>query len=301
MAREAFNDWTKARNDAGLFLCTGLDPDDELIPEGVSLRNFLTDTIDATAEFSAGFKPNVAFYEGRRRVENEVTTGQDVYAAIVSYIHERYPDHPVIGDAKRADIGNTNRPYADEFFDWFDVDAITTNPYFGNALSPYFERKDRGVIVMCRTSNPEAARMQDVLVQANPPILGREWVPYYLYVANEAVQEWNGNGNLGLLMGATAPEPAQLIRQVAPDVFGLSPGIGDQGAEILSAVRGVWTPSGSCFFNVSRGVAAAWKKGLFQVDDPSKYVEAAAKAAKYYDMGLRTAVTEVRQERGLVE
>lgn len=282
MNRVPFRDQVVVRNSAGLYLCVGLDPDDGFIPHGVSLSRFLIDTIDATAENAACFKPNAAFYECRRRMEPDGLTGQEVLAETITYIHSRYPDIPVIGDGKRADIGNTNLLYAAEFFDWLRCDAMTTNPYFGgDSLSPFFEREGRGIIVMCRTSNPGAEEIQNLVVDADPPILGEARVPFYQKVAFLAANSWNKRGNCGLVVGATAPEEAEKISEIAPNLLKLVPGIGYQGGKIAAAVKGVYAPSGVAVYNVSRGIIAAWKSKEFKVF-PEDFAEAAGNAARYY-------------------
>ena len=295
MTRQAFRDWVAARNAAGLYLCVGLDPDDKFIPPRVGLRNWLIDTIDATAPHAACFKPNAAFYEWRKRMRPEGVTGQEVLAKIVGYIHERYCDVLVIGDGKRADIGNTNIPYAMEFFDWFGCDALTTNPYLGGgALSPFFEREGRGVIVICRTSNPEGEEFQSRLVEVDPPILGQTMAPLYQLVAYRAASFWNERGNCGLVVGATAPEEAEKISQIAPELVKLVPGIGYQGGRISDAVRGVYVPSGVAIYNVSRGIDAAWQTDKFGTD-PQDFAQAAANAARYYSETLAGVYEELRR------
>ena len=293
MTREPFRDQIVARNGAGFYLCVGLDPDDSFIPPGVELKRYLVDTIDAAAPAAACFKPNAAFYEWRRRMEPEGLTGQELLAEIIGYIHSRHRDLPVIGDGKRADIGNTNKPYAVEFFEWFDCDALTTNPYFGGALNPFFERM-RGVIVMCRTSNPEAEEFQNQIVKVDPPILGKSTAPLYQLVAYRAANFWNKGGNCGLVVGATAPEEAEKISLIAPDLVKLVPGIGYQGGKIAEAVKGVFVHGGVAIYNVSRGINAAWQTEEFKVE-PQDFAQAAGRAARYYNETLAGVYEELRR------
>ena len=296
MPREPFGSWVRARNDAGLYLCSGLDPDDSLIPPGVSLKSYLVDTIDAAAPNTGCFKPNAAFYEWRRRMEPEGLTGQEILAEIVAYIHQSYRDIPVICDCKRGDIGNTNIPYAKEFFDWIDVDAITVNGYVGGgALDPFFEREERGIIVMCITSNPEAEEIQKRPTQVDPPILGQSVVPLYQYVAYRGANAWNARGNCGLVVGATFPEEAEKVTQIAPVLFKLVPGIGDQGGKITEAVKGVFVSDGMAVYNISRALGGAWLRGPFKVDDPRDFAQAAGNSARHHNEALVKAYEELRR------
>lgn len=179
------------------------------------------------------YKPNAAFYE---------THGTDGIAALqrtIADIHEQAPSVPVILDAKRADIGNTNNGYVAMAFDYLQADAITVHPYFGvEALTPFLERKEKGIIVLCRTSNPGAGEFQDIMVKCPlaehdfPP----EW-PLYQHVAFQVMKHWNINGNCTLVVGATYPKELGEVRRIVGDYMPiLIPGIGTQGGDVEKVV-----------------------------------------------------------------
>lgn len=207
------------RNDS--LLCVGLDPDPELMPEGVSIWDFNKGIIDATADLVCAYKLNFAFYEV---LENE---GLDALKRTAKYI----PDGILaIGDAKRGDIANTARAYAKSIFDNYDFDAATVSPYLGfDSIEPFIKYQDRGVFVLCRTSNAGAVDFQSLKVEA-------ESKPLYEIVA-EKVSEWNKFGNLGLVVGATYPEELKTIRQNHPDIPLLIPGVGAQGGDLATVVK----------------------------------------------------------------
>ncbi|MCX7911488.1 MAG: orotidine-5'-phosphate decarboxylase [Dehalococcoidales bacterium] len=203
------------------LLCVGLDPDPALMPWGKSIADFNRAIVEATADLVCAYKPNIAFYEAQ---------GTDGLKALEE-TRKFIPDGiPVILDAKRGDIGNTARAYAQSLFDYFGADAVTVNPYLGyDALEPFFERRDRGVFVLCRTSNRGAADFQSLIVADGGKRL--------FEVVAARVAEWNRHGNLGLVMGATYPEELKMIRQKYPEIPLLIPGVGAQGGELELVVK----------------------------------------------------------------
>lgn len=205
------------------LLCIGLDPDPELMPAKIDVFKFNKAIIDATSELVCAYKLNLAFYEALG------TSGLDIMKRTVKYV----PDNiPVIGDAKRGDIGNTAKAYAKTIFDNLNFDAATLNPYLGfDSVEPFIEHWDRGVFILCRTSNPGAVDFQNLRLQTE-----HGQFPLFEIVALRAAQ-WNKHGNIGLVVGATYPEELRLIRQNHPDMLLLIPGIGAQGGELASAVR----------------------------------------------------------------
>lgn len=230
MAGRNFRELLKAQWDAGRFLCVGLDSDFEKIPEAARVggvqETFVTFNraiIDATKDITGSYKLNAAFYEAR---------GDEGWKALrqtIQYIHDTTPEIPVILDAKRADIGNTNLGYVDAFFNHLNVDAITVPPYLGrDALEPFLDKKDKGIIVLCRTSNKGSAEFQDLDVGGQP---------LYKVVARHVVEEWNKNGNCGLVVGATYPEEMKEIRSIAPELPFLIPGIGAQNGDLGRSVQ----------------------------------------------------------------
>lgn len=211
------------------FLCIGLDSDFEKIPASLRERGayegilaFNRAIIDTTKGVACAYKPNSAFYEAHGDV------GLAALRATILYINEQAPSVPVILDAKRADIGNTNEGYAASAFDHLHADAITVHPYLGaEALAPFLERKEKGVIVLCRTSNEGAGEFQDLPVDGEP---------LYMRVAQQVKDTWNTLGNCSLVVGATYPEELAKVRALVADMPILIPGIGAQGGDIEKTV-----------------------------------------------------------------
>jgi orotidine-5'-phosphate decarboxylase len=205
------------------LLCIGLDPDPELMPSGIGVFKFNKAIIDATSDLVCAYKLNLAFYEA-------LDDGIDVLKRTIKYIPANIP---AIGDAKRGDIGNTAQAYAKAIFDNLNFDATTVNPYLGSdSIEPFIEYWDKGIFVLCRTSNPGAADFQSL-----PFVLKRKRLPLFEIVALRAAQ-WNKRGNnIGLVVGATYPEELKLIRHNHPNMLLLIPGIGAQGGDLASAVR----------------------------------------------------------------
>ncbi len=201
------------------LLCIGLDPDLQMMPADISILDFNKAIIEATSDLVCAYKPNLAFYE---------TLGAEGFRVLEGTV-ACVPDQiPTIGDAKRGDIGNTARAYARSLFEMFGFDAATVNPLMGfDSLEPFIEYRDRGVFVLCRTSNPGSADLQDQLLENGP---------MYEIIAKLA-WDWNKYGNMGLVVGATYPEELARVRQLCPDMPLLIPGVGAQGGDLASAVR----------------------------------------------------------------
>jgi orotidine-5'-phosphate decarboxylase len=205
------------------LLCVGLDPDPERMPDGVSVLEFNKAIIDATADLVCAYKLNFAFYEVLQ------AEGMEALKQTVAYIPD---DIPAIGDAKRGDIGNTAKAYAKAIFDNLGFDATTVNPYLGfDSIEPFIQYHERGVFILCRTSNPGAVDFQALRAEAED---GPR--PLFELVALKASQ-WNAHGNVGLVVGATYPEELKLIRSYHPDMLLLIPGIGAQGGDLALTVR----------------------------------------------------------------
>jgi orotidine-5'-phosphate decarboxylase len=255
----------------------GLDPDPDRIPahlqEGDLPRfAFNRRIVDATHEYAAAYKPNAAFYEdpeGWRALEETI-----------AYAHGK--DVPVVLDGKRADIGNTARQYArllDSDAPGPTADAITTHPYMGrDSLSPFLSQSDRGVFVLCRTSNAGSADLQELELAAGDPLYER--------VATLA-DTWNEHDNVGLVVGATHPAELEAIRQLVPDLPFLVPGVGAQGGDADAAVthgladRAAW-PVGVGLVNSSRGIIFAGddRSAGATGDSPDAFAAAAGEAAR---------------------
>lgn len=197
------------------LLCVGLDPRPELIP-GRDLLAFNQRIIEDTADLACAYKPNSAFYEAQG------LEGLEALQQTINYIHHT-TDVPVILDAKRGDIGSTAEAYAHAAFDVWRADAVTVNPYLGHdSLSPFLKRHDKGVFVLCHTSNPSAGEFQTLSIGDHQ---------LYEIVAQRAVK-WNTQGNLGLVVGATHPQELVAVRRIAPHMWLLVPGIGAQGGDL---------------------------------------------------------------------
>jgi len=246
----------------------GLDPDPSRLPEFVADADlprwaFNRRIIDATHEHAACYKPNAAFYED--------ADGWRALRETIAYAHGK--DVPVLLDAKRADIGNTTRRYAAALD---DADAITVNPYLGrDSLQPFLDRAEKGVFVLCRTSNPGGSDLQDLELASGEPLYER--------VAALA-DVWNANDNVGLVVGATAPEELAEVREIVPQIPFLVPGVGAQGGDAEAAVEHglAARPDAAVdvgLVNSSRGIIFAGEESS-RPGDESVYFGAAGDAAK---------------------
>jgi len=243
------------------LVCVGLDPDPALMPVP-EVFDFNRAIIDATADLVCAYKPNLAFYEA---------LGVEGLRALEKTIDHVPHGIPVIGDAKRGDIGNTARAYARALFETFGFDAATVNPYLGHdSVEPFLEYSDRMVFLLCRTSNAGAADFQSLALWS--PDLECRQQPLFRAVAAKAL-EWNsGHGNVGLVVGATDPQDLADVRALCPDMLLLVPGIGAQGGDLELAVRhGVDASGRGAIFNSSRQVIYA--------SEGSDFAEAARRAA----------------------
>jgi orotidine-5'-phosphate decarboxylase len=212
------------------MLCVGLDPDVTKLPlalpgNGGAIYSFCREIVDATADLVCAFKPQIAYFASER--------AEDQLEQLIDYIHQNYPEIPVILDAKRGDIGSTATHYAREAFERYGADAVTVNPYMGfDSLEPYLEYPDRGIFILCRTSNPGGSDLQFLNVGDSSP-------PQKLYekVAYLAAHEWNKNGQVGLVVGATYPAEIAKVREIVGDMPLLIPGIGAQGGDTVATVQ----------------------------------------------------------------
>jgi len=235
---------TEASRKNKSLLCVGLDPDRGHMPEGISIAEFNRAIVEATSDLVCAYKLNLAFYEA------EGGAGLDALKKTVQCI----PDGiPVIGDAKRGDIANTAKAYATAIFDVLNFDATTVNPYLGfDSLEPFLQYQDRGIFILCRTSNAGAMDFQSLRCETESGAR-----PLFELVAQKASQ-WNQNGNIGLVVGATYPEELKLIRQNYPDMPLLIPGIGAQGGDLALVIRyGVDGRGEKAIINSSRQIIYA--------------------------------------------
>ena len=247
------------------LVCIGLDTNPELIPSGSNVLDFNKAIIDATADLVCAYKPNLAFYEAQGE-----QGWQNLYQTV-----KHIPAHiPVILDAKRNDIGNTAEAYAVAVFRQLGCDAVTINPYLGyDSVVPFLNYQDKGIIILCRTSNKGAADFQSLICEYEG-----DKIPLYQVIAAKAGR-WNNNGNIGLVVGATYPDELKTIRKMQPLMPILIPGIGAQGGDLSLAVRnGIDANNRGVIINSSRQIIYA-SRG----DD---FPEAARRAADK----LRTAI-----------
>lgn len=300
MAGRNFREMLEARWAIGSAVCVGLDSEFGKIHEsartsgnecGVSIPNsivaFNRAIVEATHNLVCAYKPNIAFYEEH---------GDEGLAALhrtIMDIRAIAPDVPVILDAKRGDIGSTNAGYVRMAFEFLGVDAITVHPYLGaEALRPFLERSDKGIIVLCRTSNSGAGEFQDLSVTPtwederrwNLPSVGRGEedptpMPLYQYIAYRVSREWNGGGNCALVVGATYPGELATVRGIVGDMPILVPGIGAQGGDLKKTVRAGRDSRG-------RGMIINSARGIIFASSGPDFAEAARREA----LRLRDAI-----------
>jgi len=246
------------------LLCVGLDPDIARFPGVLQGRSdavfeFCRAIIDATAGYACAFKPQIAYFAA--------LAAEDQLQAICDYLNQNYPDIPIVLDAKRGDIGATAEQYAREAFERYKADAVTVNPYMGfDSIEPYLQWNEKGVIVLCRTSNPGGSDLQSLLVDGRP---------LYQHVARLVAQQWNRNGQCALVVGATFPQEIAEVRKIVGEMPLLVPGIGAQGGDIEATVLAGQTRDGTCMMiNSSRAILYAK-----QVDGEG-FADAAARVAR---------------------
>jgi len=261
-----------AWQDKNSLACVGLDPDISKIPAHLRkldrpLFEFNKAIVDATADLVCAFKPQIAYYSAvRAEADLEMT---------IDYLHQNYPEIPVILDAKRNDISSTADMYVKEIFERYKADAVTVNPYMGgDTLRPFLDRKDKGIILLCRTSNPGARDIQDLYSNGKK---------LYEIVAEKAANEWNDNGNVLLVVGATYPRELNEIRSIIGDMPLLIPGIGAQGGDLQAVVTQGKTSNGT-------GLIINSSRAILYASTGKDFAEAAGKAV----MALRDEINWYR-------
>lgn len=301
-----FMELLQAQQDKGNFVCVGLDSDTKKLPKylvdklgllGAQLE-FNKCIIHATKDFAGAYKPNLAFYKG--------ATGKEVLRKTVVYSNEVAPQALVILDAKQGDIGNTNDGYVADDFYYYGADAVTVHNYMGmEAMKPFLDRADKGVIVLCRTSNPGAGELQALPVPvdyntAEEMHFGTAvaayrnglndrsaTVPLYLFVAGSVAHRWNYNGNCCIVVGATAPAELANVRQVVGDMPILLPGIGAQGGNLEATIDAGKNSKGQgMIINNSRGILFAYLKD--EEYNETEFELAARKAGLAMHNAIRT-------------
>jgi orotidine-5'-phosphate decarboxylase len=249
-----------ARNDS--LVCVGLDPELERFPARLSgqpspIFQFNRAIIDATADLVCAYKPQFAHYAAYE--------AEDQLERTIEYIHQHYPGIPVILDSKRGDVGNTAQRYALEAFERYGADAVTVNPYLGtDSLEPFLAYEDRGVIVLCRTSNPGAGDLQDLQTG------GRK---LYEVVAHLAATRWNSRGNCALVVGATYPKELAQVRALTGDMPFLVPGVGAQGGDVQAVVSNGQTAAGD-------GLIVSSSRAILYATSDDTWLEAARAATQ---------------------
>jgi orotidine-5'-phosphate decarboxylase len=260
--------WTAANS----LVCVGLDPEPAKFPakfagDPDAVFAFCRDIVDATAEYACSFKPQIAHFAA--------LGAEDALQRLIAHVHATHPGIPVILDSKRGDIGSTAQHYATEAFDRYGADAVTANPYLGrDSVQPFLDRADRGVVVLCRTSNPGAGDLQDLVIDGRP---------LYQHVAHKVAHEWNGHGNCALVVGATWPEQLREVRAIVGDVPFLVPGVGAQGGDVEAVVTNAKTADGT-------GLVVSSSRAILYASGGNDYAEAAASAAK----ALRDQINQYR-------
>lgn len=258
---ESFFSFLEKRvDDCSSLICIGLDPhvNDLSAPTAASARDFCLNLVKQTAPYAAAFKPNAAFFEVFGA--DGWTALKDVITGIKEESYRRGSMIPIILDAKRGDIASTAEAYAKSAFENLGADCITLNPYLGkDSIEPFVQNSERGVFLLCKTSNAGSMDLQNLLVL---PIGSDSPMPMYGYVAQLA-QQWNEKNNIGIVVGATHPQIMSNIRVSVPDMWFLSPGIGAQGGELELALKsGLRNDGKGMLINVSRSIARAEKPGL---------------------------------------
>jgi uridine monophosphate synthetase len=253
---ESFFSFLEKRvDDCSSLLCIGLDPhvNDLPAPTAAAARDFCLNLVKQTSRYAAAFKPNAAFFEvfgaeGWNALKDVIDAVQEESNRFGSMI-------PVILDAKRGDIASTAEAYAKSAFENLDVDCITLSPYLGkDSIDPFLQNPEKGVFLLCKTSNPGAGDLQDLTLESGEPL--------HIQVAKLAGQ-WNIKNNIGLVVGATYPETLARVRGAAPDMWFLAPGVGAQGGELESALKaGLRKDGKGMLIPVSRGIARAEKPGV---------------------------------------
>ena len=235
----------QAANDS--LLCVGLDPEPARFPgawkdDPARIFDFCAAIVDATADLVCSYKPQIAYFAAQR--------AEDQLERLMAYIRTRAPQVPVILDAKRGDIGSTAEQYAREAFVRYGADAVTLSPFMGaDSLEPYMRYSGRGLILLCRTSNPGGSDLQAQQL-ANGDFL-------YEHIARLAAGEWNSGGQIGLVVGATFPHELARVRALAPNLPLLIPGVGAQGGDAAATVQAAWGPDAPIVVSSSRAVLYA--------------------------------------------
>ena len=248
------------------LLCVGIDPDLARLPRQLagrsgSILEFGKAIVDATADLVCAFKPQIAYFAAAR--------AEDQLEELIAYIHAHHPAIPVILDAKRGDIGSTGEQYAREAFERYQADAVTVNPFMGSdSVSPFTDYQDKGVIILCRTSNAGGGDLQDLMVGG-----AAGEMRLYQHIARVVADKWNGHGNCALVVGATVPAELADVRRIVGEMPLLVPGIGAQGGDIEATVKAGKSVAGT-------GLMINSARAVLYASSGEDYALAARKVAK---------------------
>ena len=253
---ESFFSFLEKRvDDCSSLLCIGLDPHgkDLSAHTASAARDFCLNLVQQTARYAAAFKPNAAFFEVFGA--EGWTALKDVIDAIQEESDRMGSMIPVVLDAKRGDIASTAEAYARSAFETLGAHCITLSPYLGkDSIEPFIQNSEKGIFLLCKTSNPGAGDLQDLVLESGEPL--------HIHVAKLA-QSWNARNNIGLVVGATYPATLARVRDAVPDMWFLAPGVGAQGGELESALKaGLRKDGKGMLLPVSRAIARAAKPGL---------------------------------------
>ena len=254
------------------LLCVGLDPEPAKFPgawkgDAARIFDFCAAIVDATKDLAIAFKPQIAYFAAQR--------AEDQLEALIAHIHAVAPQVPVILDAKRGDIGSTAQQYAREAFERYRADALTLSPFMGHdSIEPYFDYPDKGLILLCRTSNAggsdlQAQRLQDA--DGHPGEL------LYERVARLAQGRWNRTGQLALVVGATFPAEIERVRELAPTLPLLIPGVGAQGGDAAATVRAGWRSQGG---HTTGAIAVNSSRAILYASSDDDFAVAARQVAQ---------------------
>jgi orotidine-5'-phosphate decarboxylase len=259
------------------LLCVGLDPDPSRFPgamrnDPARIFDFCAAIVDATRDLVIAYKPQIAYFAAHG--------AEPQLERLIAYIHESAPQVPVILDAKRGDMASTAEQYAKEVFDRYRADAVTLSPLLGfDSIEPYLRHEGKGVILLCRTSNPGGADLQDLRLASGEKV--------YEHIATLAANEWNRGGEVGLVVGATFPAEIARVRELAPGLPLLIPGIGVQGGDPAATVRAGWR--GSATGTTGPIIVSSSRAVLYAGDGPD-FAAASRSAAEVARSELATAL-----------
>jgi orotidine-5'-phosphate decarboxylase len=261
----------------GSMLCVGFDPDPKRLPASFQgkpegIFEFCREIADATADLACSFKPQFAYFASQR--------AEAQLEKLIRHLKDKHPHIPVILDSKRGDIGSTADHYALEAFERYGADAVTVNPYMGfDTIEPYLKHAGKGVIVLCRTSNPGGSDLQFLNIGSGEPL--------YLHVAKLAAQKWNSSGQISLVVGATFPEEIAKVRAIVGNMPLLIPGIGAQGGDIDATIKAGRIPSAP-----GAGMMINSSRAILYASAGSDFAQAARNVAQSTRDALRSAAAK---------